>query len=376
MSLRRKSSPPPTPQLPQQPKEEELMDFIDEIAGTQSITTIGPDGRKKRITQRILTPQEKALIGKAENLMNMAVNNIETLYKYDPAAIVDYQPFIQAFSRINNERMNELSRIGDFADIANKVENFRQLNNEIVNRNLVASERRMEYDLARSGRAGGSYAAAARAEFEREKALAKQQADVTANMYGEDLAMRQLGREKEIFGLNEAQRQAQLQEAQLGYDLEKQKLADAELLRQNAIQENMNLLGIGQNIKAAENDKAKLASYNNQIANQMFATQAQNSNQRYLNEMGRIQNQYGMDLARYNSTPASFGQKLTDVGLKALGDYIGAKTGGGISTLANKFGNSSENTSSNYSNWVNSNFTNTSGRRMTANFGDIYRPRS
>ena len=106
-------------------------------------------------------------------------------------------------------------------------------------------------------------AAEQHAAMTNERVLAEQQADINANLYGEDLMQRQLARESQVYGLREAGRQGRLQQAELGYNLERQKLEDAERLRQQVIAENMNFLNVGQNIKAAEQDKAKLALMGN-----------------------------------------------------------------------------------------------------------------
>src|SRR5476651_2429252 len=108
MSFKRKT-PPAAPELPQQQAAPELMDIIDEMSGFQTITVTGADGRKRRVTQRLpLTKQEQETLTQAENLINTAVTNIGRLYQYDPTSVVDYQPFIQAFSSINEEIMRDL----------------------------------------------------------------------------------------------------------------------------------------------------------------------------------------------------------------------------------------------------------------------------
>ena len=78
----------------------------------------------------------------------------------------------------------------------------------------------------------------------------------------------------------------------------------------------------------------------------MYQAQASNQNQRFQNEMSRIQNQYGMDLARFNATPPKFGEKLTDLGLGMAGMYAGSKIPGfgattsGIQPTPAQFGGS------------------------------------
>ena len=353
--------PPEAPQLPPQPAPVELMDIIDEISGTETVTSIMPGGKKRRETRRLpLSAKEKETLGQAENLIAKAMSNIETLYQYDPSAVVNYQPFIQTFANINQERMRDLGQIGNFADIAHKVESFRNMNRELMNREFDRQERLAEENLARRGLQRSTLAAEQRAAMAGHRALSEQQADVTAMQYGEDLANRQLAREEQIYGLRETDRQARLAEAQMAMDLERQKQADIEQKRLQAIHENMNWLNTGQAIKGAEQDRAKLALYGSQVNNQLYATQAQNQNQRYQNDVNRIKEQYAMDLNQWKSKPASFGEKLTDLGLATTGNYLGTQVSAGL----NSFGGAN----SNSSNWVNPNYTNTTTQRMTPTY--------
>lgn len=322
MSFKRRK-PPEAPQIPQQPQAQEVMDIIDELAGTQTITVTGPDGKKRRVTQRLpRTPQEEELFKKSENLMTQAVNNIDKLYKYDPTSVADYQPFINAFSQINDERMTQLSQIGNFADIGKKVQTFRDMNKEIANREFDRQQRMGEESLARRGLQRSTMAAEQRALMAREKGLLDQQADVNANLYGEDLMSRQLGREGQVYDIHEAGRQGRLQQAQTGYDLERQKQEDLERLRQQAISENMNLLGTGQGIKDNDLKKSEIDLRREAIAQNAAAHQAHNQNQHYANEVSRITNQHKMNLDNFNATPPSFGQKITDLGLSAGSQYL------------------------------------------------------
>lgn len=331
MSFKR-SRPPEAPQLPPQPPAPELLDIIDEISGVQTITVTGPDGKKRRVTQRLpLTQQEQQMLTQAQNLIDTAVNNIERLYKYDPNSVVNYQPFIQAFSNINNERIRDLNEIGNFKDIAEKVEQFRTMNRDLAVRQFESDNRKAEELLARRGIARSTEASELRAAMARERGLLEQQADVNAQNYGEDLKNKQLARESNLYSLKESSRQGRLQEAEAAYNLEKQKLADIEAARQGAINENLNLLNVGEHIKGVpEKAKFGLATSNNAL--NLFNAQANNQNQRYANEINRIQNQYALDLNRYQSTPASFGQKLVDLGLSVAGQaggrYLGNKMSG------------------------------------------------
>jgi hypothetical protein len=344
------------------------MDVIDELTGVQTITVTGPDGKKRRVTKRLpLTPQEQQILSQADNLMAKALNNIETLYKYDPTSVANYQPFIQAFSDINNERAADLAQIGNFGDIANKVEAFRTMNTDLMNREFDRQERMGEEVLAKRGLQRSTMAAEQRAAMASERALATQQADVAANMYGEDLAQRQFNRENMLYDTREKCRVARLQQAELGYNLERQKIADVEQLRQQALAENQGWLNNAQQVKAAEQDRARLALAGGHLGLQTFQAQANDQNQRYQNDVNRVKNQYDIDLSRFKNTPATFGQKLTDLGLATAGEIGATYATGGLNQMGRGFVN-------NTSNWINPNTTNTRGARTTlAYFGQNMR---
>lgn len=325
-------STPQAPQLPPQPPAPELMDFLDEISGVQTITTTGPDGKKRRVTQRLpMTPQEQQILDQAERLINQSVTNIERLYQHDPASVVNYQPFIQAFTSINNERMQDLAQIGNFKDIAEKVEQFRTINKNLAMREFESKRRASEEIFARRGISKGTEASEYRAAMAREQELLGQQLDVNAENYGEDLAARRLGREKELYNTRETGRQGRLQEAEVAYNLERQKEQDIKDIRQNSINENLGLMELGQNIQG-KGQKSELGLQGNNAALGVFNAQAANQNQRDANNIARITNQYGLDMQQHNATPARFGQKILDLGLatagQVAGSYIGSKIPG------------------------------------------------
>ncbi len=333
MSFKRRM-PPAAPELPQQQAAPELMDIIDEMSGFQTITVTGADGRKRRVTQRLpLTKQEQETLTQAENLINTAVTNIGRLYQYDPSSVVDYQPFIQAFSSINEERMRDLSQIGNFKDIAERVEQFRVMSRDMTMREFDNKQRMAEENLSHRGLGKSTEATEYRAAMARERALLGQQSDINAQNYGEDLQSRQLDREARTFGFREEGRNARLQEAEAKYNLEQQRVADLEGLRRNAIDENSNMLAVGQGITGANNQRAQLALGANQNAISLFNAQAHNQNQRYASDVSRVQNQHAINTQRFRDTPASFGQRIGDLGLSLAGNAAGAYAGGAIAGI-------------------------------------------
>lgn len=321
--------PPEAPQMPAQQAAPELMDIVDELSGVQTITVTGPDGKKRRVTQRLpLTQQEEQTLNQAKTLINTAVNNIQRLYQYDPTSVVNYQPFIQAFSNINQERMHDLSQIGDFKDIAEKVQQFKTISQNIAMESFDNQQRMTEENLARRGLQRSTEATENRAAMAKQKALLEQEVNVASENYGEDLQNRRLDREARTYGIREEGRNARLQEAEAGYNLERQRVEDLENLRQNAINENVNMMGVGQSITGQDAQRSQLGLEGNRNAIAMFGAQAANQNQRYANDVARIQGQHSMNMQQFKSTPARFGQQLRDLGLSAAGSYLGSSFGG------------------------------------------------
>lgn len=333
--LFRGKTPPQAPQLPAQQAAPELMDVIDELSGVQTITVTGADGKKRRVTQRLpLTPQEEQTLNQAKTLMNTAVNNIQRLYQYDPTSVVNYQPFIQAFSNINQERMNDLAKIGDFKDIAEKVQQFKAINQTLTMDAFDNQQRMTEENLARRGLQRSTEATENRAAMAKQRALLEQEVNVASENYGEDLQNRRLDREARTYAIREQGRNARLQEEEAKYNLEQQRVSDLENLRQNAINENVNMLNVGQGITGQDTQRAQLGLEGNRSAIAMFGQQASNQNQRYANEIARVQGQHNMNMEQFKSTPARFGQQLRDIGLAAAGQAAGSYMTGGASMAA------------------------------------------
>jgi hypothetical protein len=316
--------PPAVPQIPVQPAPAEVMDIIDEIAGTQTITVNLGNGKKQRVTKRLpRTKEEDEVLKRADELMAQAVSNIQQLYRFDPASVADYQPFIQTFSQINEERMADLGKIGNFEGIADKVASFKQMNKELSERAFDVQAHMNDEILAKRGLSNSTMAAEMKAATATERALMRQRVAADAERYGDDLMNRQLDREGRAYDIQEAGRQGRLQAAQTGYSLERQKQDDEERARQNAIAQNEAILGIGRGLKGDELQKSQLAlAYGTQAQNAAFQ-QNTIQNNRYANEVTRLGRQHQMEMDRFRETPATFGQQLVQLGGSLAGQAAG-----------------------------------------------------
>jgi hypothetical protein len=330
-------SPPAAPYIPPPPPPPEILDFIDEVTGQQTITVVGADGKKRRIIQRLpRTSEEEQRFRAGEQLVASSLNNIQQLYKYDPETAVDYAPLIQTFANLNRDRMHNLAQVADIGNIEEDINNFKLMQNTLMDQQFAIQNRTTEDRLAHAGRGSGTFAEEGRAALARNQDLTRMQGNVNAAMYGEDLAAKRLNRNKQAFGLNEMGRQAQLEEAQTRYGLAKEHEADMERRRIMAIEENKGLLGIGSNMIGQDLNKA-LGGQTAALANQTFQMQANDSLGRYNADVNRQMANHKMAMEAYNAEPTSFGEFAATLAGKGAMAYF---TGGASEMGRSQFGGS------------------------------------
>jgi len=317
-------SPPEPPRLPPPPKPEEIMDYIDEVTGTQTITVTGADGKKRRVTQKLpRTEAEQRFVRQGEELIGRALRNINELYQYRPQDVVDFTPIINTFANINNERMNDLAQIANFGNIQQEVDNFRQIQRNLMDEEYNRLNRTSETDLARRGLQNSTVGEERRALMARNQSLARQEGELKAQTFGEDLASRRLSRNAGAFALREEGRQGELLGAKTAYELAQQRQLDLERRRQQAIQENMGAFQVGSGLRGEDLAKSMGGRTGEMALAQFNAVNADSMN-RYNADIGRQNMNYQNELAAYNARPQSFGDKMLTLGGTVAGGMLSA----------------------------------------------------
>lgn len=329
--------PPPAPQISAPPPAPEIMDIIDEITGTQSVIVTGADGKKKRVNSRLpRTPEEDAKFKAAEQLISSSMQNMIQLYKYDPASMIDFSPLVETFANINRERMQALGQVANIGNIEQDVADFKRMQSSLIDEEYTIKNRSNEETLAHRGRGSGTYAAESRAAMARNEVMARQQGDIQANIYGEELAAKRLARNKEAFNLQEMGRQGQLQSAEGQYALSKEHEADMERRRMRAIEENRGLMGVGSAITGTDLNKA-LSNDNANLSLNTFNAQANDSMNRYNADVNRQKANYGMAMEEYRNKPPSFGEMALGVAGNVGGAMLSAHPGSMAGRIGRKF---------------------------------------
>lgn len=326
---------PDTPNIPVLPPEKEILDYVDKISGVETITVQGPDGKKRRVTQRLpRTPEEEKFYQEAGELLSQAISNIKTLSVHDPASVVDYQPFINTISSLNAERLQDLSGMSNFENIAQEVESFKRINTDLTMRAFDASERKMEESLAHRGVENSTEATEVRAAMARERAELLRETEFKSKMFGKDLQDRQIDTESRLFGLREQGRQGRLSESEADYNLQRQKAEDVESNRQRALDENRNVMDIASGIRGDDMERSRLGLAQAQNAISTFGAQSTDQMNRYNSSVNAANVNYNNQLNKFKNTPRSFGGRLLDTGMAIGGQAAGSYLGGRMSNFA------------------------------------------
>lgn len=331
------ATPQPIKPPPKPPAPAKIMKVIDEISGIKTVTVKTPAGGKQVITARLpRTPQEDAVLKQGEQMMAKAIGQILTLSKYDPSSLVDFQPIIDTFANINKEQADALQNLSTFRDtlqqqraadqtslmnfgnIQQDVDTFKQLQSTLFNKEMTRQQNMRESDFSTRGIRNSTTADEIRSFDATNRELLRQQMEVNATLYGEDLAQRRLNRNLTTYEANEAKRRADLQDelmnyqlgegqranqltaAQAKYALEQEKLNTLEGKRRTALNEQMGQFELGARLKGEDLAKA-MASRSPDLWGQLYAHQHQNQLARYNAGVGSQQLNFQNQLAGYNA---------------------------------------------------------------------------
>jgi len=316
--------PPQAPYIPPVPQPQEILDVIDEVTGTQTITVTGADGKKRRMIQRLpRTQEEEALYQEAGQLMERAIGEMKRLYDYDPGQLVHYAPFVDVVNALNNERSEDMAELTKFPDFNGYVQDFKDMQKSIIDEEYKRESNRLEESLAHKGLSDSTTGREERNLLTRHAATARQRAAAEAQMYGEQLKGADLQNRTNAFNLTEATRQGRLSAAATEYELQKDYVRQVESQRDKALTHQSHLYNVAGGIRGADTNKAMSTMAPN-MALAEFNASNNNSLNYYNADVNRITKQYGMELDAHKAKGPGFGQNLLHLGGMAGMAMLGA----------------------------------------------------
>lgn len=306
--------PPPAPYIPPPPPPQEILDVIDEITGTQTITVTGSDGKKRRIIQKLPRSQEEeALYNEAGRLMEKAIGEMKKLYDYDPKQLVHYGSFVETLNVLNQERSQDMAELTKFPDFNGFVEEFKGMQKAVIDEEYRREKNILEETLAHRGLSDSTIGREERNLLTHNATLARQKAGVEAQLYGEQLKKGDIESRTNAWNLREATRQGRLSAAATEYDLQKDYANQLESQKDKALSHQSHLYNVASSIRGTSDSKAMST-----LAPNMALAEFNASNNNALNYynvgVNRTVQQYGMDLGYYKSQPPGFGQNLLHLG--------------------------------------------------------------
>ena len=315
MSFFSNDDPPQASYYPPIPPKEELMDVIDKISGTQTITVTGADGKKRRVMERLpRTPEEQKLFDDAGELMDKSIAEIKRLNEYNPAEVIDFAPFVNVMNDLNLERTNDIAELSKLPDFNRYVEDFKAMGNTILQEEFQRQENETQEYLNRRGYGDSTAAIESKAALGHHKARALNENNVNANLYGEQLKGADLTNRSNMYDLRERGRMGQLQRAEKEHQLKLEKKAQLDNARQTALQNQEGLFKIGAKIRGDDTATA-MASRAPELGNEIFKNSNRESLERHNLNLNQINARYQNEMAAYNSRPPGFGDFLTSAGI-------------------------------------------------------------
>ncbi len=319
---------PPTGNIKEAPPLADMMDVFDNITGTQSVVVTSADGKKKRVNSRMpRSANEEKAFQLAEKLIPSVIQNIKTLYRYNPKSSIDFAPLIETFANISDDRMKALGQVANIGNIQQDVADFKEMQATLVDEQFALRERANEERLAHTGRGSGTYSAESRAAMARAHGLARMEGDTKASMAGEQLASQRLDRNRQAFELQEVGRQGQLTSELEKYGLYKADEADQEQRRLGAIGEQKGMLDIGRSGVADDLNKA-LQNRNVETAHNEYQIVNNAQIARQNSEINRQMANNKMENEAYDKKPPTFGEMALKAGATVVGTYFGGPMGG------------------------------------------------
>jgi hypothetical protein len=300
--------PPQMQQIPNPPPEKEMMDFINYLTGTQTVTVTDANGKRQRVTTKLpKPPDEQRGVDFARNLFNTSMEDVLRLFRYDPRSAISYAPLINAINNTSEQNLQDIGQFANLNDLQEKRQQLQTMQRALVDEQFARDRMAQEERLAHSGRGSGTYAAESRAAMARAQGLARAEGDAKASAMAEDLVAKRLGTDTNAFGVRAAGRQGMVDAARADYALNKEDERDQEARRIQAINERRGQFDIGSNVLKYEDSKS-LQDRTQQDALGMYQAENNVQNARYGQQVNAINANNRAAMDEYNSRGPSFGE--------------------------------------------------------------------
>lgn len=246
-------------EMPAAPKPEDVMDVVDRIAGTQSITRVGANGKKQRVIERLpRTAQEEAIYREAGNIMTNTLRNIQNLYNVDPNAAMNYAPFVNTIQGLQQERSADVARLINMPDFAQFAQDFKTTEQANIREQFGEARNQTQSQLAGMGYGTDSTAwQNAQAAINAEESKASRGLDVRSKLAGQQYAQQELQNRIMGYTMGEHGRQDRQQAAATELGIQREQLNEREANRQRRVAEQAGLL---QNAAAIRGEDASVAA--------------------------------------------------------------------------------------------------------------------
>lgn len=300
--------PPQRQQIPNPPPEKEMMDFINYLTGTQTVTVTDANGKRQRITTKLpATPEEQKRLDLGKDLLLTSLEDVQKLFKYNPKSTISFAPLINAINNTSQQNLQDIGQFANLNDLNEKRQQFQAMERTIIDEQFAMDKMAQEERLAHSGRGSGTFADESRASLSRAHALARAEGDARASARAEDLVAKRLRTDTDAFGVRAAGRQGLVDAERANYALNKEDERDQEARRIQAINERRGQFDLGSNVLRYEDAKS-LQDRTQQDSLNTYLAENNVQNARYGQQVNAINANNRAAMDEHNSRAPSFGE--------------------------------------------------------------------
>src|SRR5690349_11174940 len=135
--------------IPDPPPEKKMMDFINHITGTESVTVTDVNGKPQRVIRRLpRRPGEEDRFQTGERLVANTINNLTKLSRYDPKSLIPFAPLVNTLVNMNQETLKDLGQVANLDNLQKDIADLRNIQRDLIDEQFNAKETALQERLA------------------------------------------------------------------------------------------------------------------------------------------------------------------------------------------------------------------------------------
>jgi hypothetical protein len=253
----------------------EVEEYIDKTTGVNFKKGLSASGKETFLKDFKRLPQEQLDYDAASALMRTTSEKLINLNAYDPQATIDYLPFTNTINVVNQERTAQMQQLlGGMTDFPAYEAKMKDIYRQNIEQEFTKLGHETEASLNQSGYHNSSAARQLKALNAESKAKLMSEAEIAASQETDRKRIAEAQGLTNVYNVAESGRMGRLQAAEGEYRTQVQAKGILDQQRQEALQNQYGLFGLGGTVKNTDDSKRMGSN----AADVFFSAQGRNDN--------------------------------------------------------------------------------------------------